>query len=261
MKGFNTMKSMLKLFSLAIVSEDKKLGSNDILAYPTEHLAEHEGTLADKEEMKTETKSESNSVTQSVSEKEVTLNAQWVNIGSSNRITAPDVRKGETVLLFKYGSTDRYFWTTFFIENDLRRKEAVLYLFGNEVNFGDMLDKDNSYWFLIDTINKVLQLHTSNNDGETTTYDIKIDTKNGSLQIIDGRGNEIILDSKKDTLTINVPNVKVNSKSVIVNSKETEFKGGHVTFNSTVDFKKSVKCNKNCNTEPKSGEPHAHAVL
>ena len=39
--------SLLKLFSLGIVVEDKKVGSNQIKVYPVEHLPYIEGLIKD----------------------------------------------------------------------------------------------------------------------------------------------------------------------------------------------------------------------
>jgi len=231
---------------MATVAEDKILGTNDIKVFPIEFMSEHEGNINDEEDKKVMSNDESMGTVQSTTKKSVTLNAQWVNIGGSNRITAPDVMKGETVLLFKYGSSDKYYWTTFFTEPDLRRREAVLELYGNETEFGKILNKENSYWKLIDTVNKVIHLHTSDNDGELTTYDFILDTKNGSFSITDGRKNQIILNSKKDHLTLNVPNITIT--------------GGKVNFDSTVSFNKAVKMNGNASTDVKSGT-HGHTVL
>ncbi len=260
------MSSALSIYSVCVVAEDKELGKNSIKCFPIEKLGEHDGSITEekdkkKDEKKTMSSNEAGSMVQSTVTKEVTIEAQWVNIGGSNRVTAPDVKKGETVLVFKFGSSERYYWTTFFIEHDLRRNEAVVNTYGNEKEFGKILNEKNTYYSKFDTVNKMVHIHTSDNDGELTTYDFTLDTKKGIFTILDGKKNKIELNSKSGTLTIDIPNVTVNSKNVIVNSSNTTFKGGKVDFDSTVSFNASVKCNKNCTTEPKSGEPHDHEVL
>ena len=242
------MNSQLHIYATAIVAEDKKLGTNDILCFPIEQMAGHSGDLLEKKKMKGMANDESMGLSQANIEKEVTLTAQWINVGSSNRVTAPDVKKGETVSLYRYGGTDKYYWTTMFSETDVRRQEAVLMLYGNEKEHGKASGKENSYWTLIDTVNKKVQLHMSNNDGEVTTYDIILDGKAGTVELIDGKKNQILLESKSNTLTIKVPNVMIKSKNVTVDSGATTFKGGSVTFESTTKFTAAVKMNGNAST-------------
>ncbi|NTW91808.1 MAG: hypothetical protein HGA35_07770, partial [Erysipelotrichaceae bacterium] len=125
--------SELKLYSLGIVVENKPVGADIIMVSPIEVLniqgagsikdasTKSEGTLknADDKNFATEMKSSSY------------LKATWLPLGNSNRITSPDVVANETVILFKFGDVDEYYWTTIFREVELRRQETVLYGFSN----------------------------------------------------------------------------------------------------------------------------------
>jgi phage baseplate assembly protein gpV len=228
MREGNVLESKLKLYSLGIVVEDKKRDSSVIRVYPVEHLPLLEGDISETNEITTTVKNVAEEDVGINITEENTLYAKWLPFGHSNRVTPPDVIKNETVVIFRYADTDEFHWTTIFNEPDIRRKETVTYLFGNEPSYGEKLNKDNSHWFTVSAHDKYIQLHTSNNDGELTTYDLKIDMKAGIAELKDGKGNIIQLDSSKDTLntnineTINVrcPEINVDSTTVTVRANK-----------------------------------------
>lgn len=208
----------LKLYSLGIVVETKPPGTDYILVTPVETLniqksglikdstKKFEGTLKqpDGKGFKTEIKSTNY------------LKAKWMPFGHSNRMTSPDVVANETVILFKFGDVDEYYWTTIFREPSLRRLETVLYGYSNLKSGMSDFDKKTSYWAEVDTKNKTVKVHTSDNDGEFTEYDIIIETKTGKLIIKDKKNNSIILTSPNDTLTISTNNdVTINSANTV----------------------------------------------
>jgi phage baseplate assembly protein gpV len=213
--------SLLKLYSLGIIVEDKPVETDIVLVSPLEHINIQESSpILDGEtkfegsikgiggsDFKTEIKAKNY------------FRAKWLPFGHSNRTTSPNVIAGETVMIFKFGDVDEYYWTTIFNEPILRRLEKVLYSFGN-MSTGKATvpyDQTTSYWFEVDTVNKLISFHTSMNDGEYTEYDITINTAKGNLRITDKKGNYIYLDSPINTLTINT------NKDVIINTTESTF--------------------------------------
>ena len=199
--------SKLRLYSLGIVVEDKPENTDIILVSPIEVL-----NIQESGEIKTKEKTykgtlkniDSNNFNTEISSKNY-FRAKWLPFSQSNRITAPNVVEGETVILFKYGDIDEYYWSTIFREPILRRQETVNYSFSNlkSEKGKKAFDKKTSYWLEISTKHKYIKLHTANNDNEHTTYDITIDTKSGFIDIKDGKGNLITLDSSKNKLNIN----------------------------------------------------------
>lgn len=206
--------SNLKLYSLGIVVEAKPEGTDTILVTPIEKLnIQTPGSIKDyKKDYKGDKKDLDTTSFKTEHEAKNYIRATWLPFGHSNRITAPDVNANETVILFKFGDVDEIYWTTIFREPELRRLEDVLYALSNLPNGMTAFDKDSSYWFRMSTKNKLIQLHTSMNDKEHTTYDITIDTKVGTLEVKDGKKNNILLHSPTNTLTINTQNaVNVNA--------------------------------------------------
>ena len=215
------LESRLKVYGVGIAVKDKELASDEIEVYPVEHLPLEDNKLG---EAKTVSVNKPDSFGKQISvqvERENIIVARWLPIYGSNRVTPPDIIKNETVLLIQYGDTDQFYWVDMKNELGLRRKETALFLFGNEPNFGVDLGFNNSYWYRVSSHGKKVEFHTSDNDGELCTYDIRIDTKNGYFELIDGRGNYIKLDSSIDTLFANI-----NKDIVVRNGRDIDVQNG-----------------------------------
>lgn len=214
------------MYSLGIVAKDKPTGTYTISVMPIEQLTDSNSSIDKTNEFKTDTVDHKNRSIKSHSSSSTVLEATWIPLGSSNRMSAPDVIQGETVQIYTYADTNEYYWTTIFNEPGIRRNEKVLYGFSNlsEGARDTEFDRSSSYWFEVDTLNKYVKLHTSENNGELTTYDISIDTKNGILEIKDGLGNYIVHNSREgnlhakynDSVTIEAPNFTVKTTNATI---------------------------------------------
>ena len=144
--------------------------------------------------------------------------------GQGNRITAPDVQPGETVILYKYGDREEYFWESRENATKLRRLEHVRYSYcnvpGNLAEEG--YDDDKSYWIEWSTMDKKIHLHTSTNDGEACGYDFTFDTASGTFEIKDTLGNYQKLDSTGGVWHI------LGNTEVLLEAPLVHFKVGHV---------------------------------
>lgn len=219
--------SQYKLVSLGIVVEDKPPGSEIIHVSPIEMLYDQgsgaikeqkqdlKGGIPSTEPVDFETEHEAKSYTR----------AAWRNIGNSNRITPPDVCQNEKVVLYQYGETDEFYWDTIGRAPGLRGKEDVVYLFSNQEGGarGAETDLETSYFLRVNTRDKFVHLHTSDNDQEPVTFDLKIDTKEGTWEIIDGNGNFLKMDAVNSVLNI-FTNEKIEMESkVIIERSEQHF--------------------------------------
>ena len=237
------MESKFKLFSICLVATDLIEDEKTIECYPLEHTTyadydkDHNplsGTKADinhKETINLTNIKDINDDTHSVIlNRKKTVKATWLPFGDSNRVTAPMIKRGETVRVYRYADTDEFYWQTLYNEFDLRRLEKVKHYYSNTQVLDEDLNDNNTYWSLIDTINKNLHLHTSDNDGELTTYDVDINTKAGILKIKDGKGNYIELNSDMDRLHIFInkditiksgKSIEITTKKLTTNTKHT----------------------------------------
>lgn len=200
----NDRESLLKLYSLGIVVNTKPDGSDMIDVLPVEELPTIKGPVSSfKPEFKSKLpdaqgKAQSDTVTAGS-----TLQAKWLPLCQSNRMTAPDVVKNETVIIFRYGDTDKYYWSPLFREPGIRRLEHVIYAYGDLTAPLTEFDDNSSYWVKISTKEKSVHLHTSNSNGEPFIYDISLNTAVGVFKLTDNVGNSITLSSadKKINLT------------------------------------------------------------
>jgi len=218
-----------EIYSIGIVTKAKERNSNEIDVYPVEilPLAEGDLTLEDVVTGKTSIKVDGVDI-ESEAVRQKTVRAKWLPFGVSNRATPPDVMQNETVILFRYADTGNYYWTTIFSEPTIRRVETVVYVYGNEPKPDKILSKDNTHWFMVSAHDKMVWLHTSNNNEEACTYDIRLNLKEGSLTVADNLSNTITLKSVdghlqadiREKVTVNTPIIETNGSSVTINAKD-----------------------------------------
>ena len=222
-------KSKFYLYTIGEAASDKPLGSYTLEVFPSEMLPNTTVDPSSIDSTPKTVKDSNGSISSVVVNKSRTISCEWLPIGDSNRTTPPDVTAGEKVFVYRYGDTDLYFWTTAYFEIDLRKHESVTWLYSNKPEKSNLQTATiNAYRFVVDTLNKFLELFTNNNDGEYTTYNLSINTKDGVITIIDGKSNVFCLESQTDTLTINLQNELniVTTNKVNVLSKEINIKAG-----------------------------------
>lgn len=221
--------SELKRYSVGIVVRDKLRTTDVIEVFPIEKMGNIDLDLNNIDELKSYVK-EGNETDLLAANKSHILRAKWHPRGQTNRSTPPDVVRGETVDIYRYGNSDNYFWDTAWNDNDLRKTEHVMYVFSNTPNEKQELNIDNTYYITVSTKDKYVKIHTSDNDGELCTYDIELNTKKGFFQLLDGRKNFMLLDSSKDEftgtihkkVTWNTKDFNINCDTFTVNaSKQT----------------------------------------
>lgn len=130
-----------------------------------------------------------------------TLTATWLPWQAYNRITAPNIQPGEYVILFKYLGEDSFYWIPIFTEANLRTRESVIHFYSNKDELvTDPKDESvakRGYTTIIDTIAKLVYLHTDKNedaketDPEKAGYDIGLNTKDGVFTFQDTEDNKL----------------------------------------------------------------------
>ena len=232
--------SGLHIWSLGYVTEDIEEDEIYVTVFPMEHITDNDGDINKEETITDVVKDHEDNSSSYTLVKQQKIKAKWLPLASPNRLTPPTVCKGETVLIYRFGNTDKYYWTTIYNELDLRKLEKVTYVFSNKQTIEDESQLDKVYYFTMDTINKIVKLHTDDNDGEHTTYDVEINTKDGKLNIEDGNGNFILLDSPTNTL-----NIKTNLAVTITSGATVTVTSGTVNVLAGLVNIKSGRCNIN----------------
>lgn len=193
-----TETSLYRIVSKGVVAENKKAGIDYVEVAPLETLPMMDGELSQKSEDYSSEGSDSDGVAYAeATTTTATLRCKWRGIGQSNRMTSPDVRRGEEVLIYQFADSDEYFWDTFNNHLGIRKLEKVVHSYsGTKDESVTDPDETNSYVFTIDTRNKSLSITTSKADGEPFTYSIELNTKEGSFKLTDDIGNHIYLHSQ-----------------------------------------------------------------
>lgn len=212
-----------RYYSLGIVVRDKEEGSDWIDVTPIEDFPMELGRLSDGDRVKEATMADTADVKKtSKIQGGTVVRAKWTPISNPNRDNAPDVYRTETVMLYKYADTQDYYWSTIFREPKLRGRERVRISLSNKDAGGDSFNSDSSYWVEFDTRHKHVKIHTSDNDGEPTSYDITIDTKQGTVNLEDRLGNRFFLESVPGHLEVTTENsMTFNTKRFTLNASES----------------------------------------
>lgn len=188
--------SLLRPHSIAVVAEHKEKESMMIMATPTEYLGYHDGEIKSDPQFMTikGTDADGQQYERRV-ETDTAHPATWLQLGT-NRSTAPDVRKGERVMLWRHADANLYYWQPLGMDDRLRKQETiVLAISAKSADDDHTLTADNTYFIEISSHNKLITFSTSQDMGEPYGYIGQLNTGEGHFHFHDTVGNEILFDS------------------------------------------------------------------
>jgi len=225
------MFSELKPYSLGMVAENKKLKGKDggpcriVEVTPIEDLPMLDGEI------------KSGTVVESIKSQDRlggefqiktgtsnSVEATWLPLGSDNRFTPPDVRRGAIVMLYRFSDEDRFFWVRLFDDLKLRKLETVIYAWSGTQNESAEVNGDNYYYMEVSTHKGQVNFHTSKANGEFCTVDIQLNTKEGHFQFRDDTGHVFIIDFKEKQMAMQNPDgtsIDINKKNLTITVPET----------------------------------------
>jgi hypothetical protein len=128
--------------------------------------------------------------------------AKWLKLGAGNRITPPNVRRGDKVMVYRKADTEDYYW----IDNDdpeknFRRLETAIFAFNADPEEGNYEPTpDNSYFFEVSTHRGKITLSTSQRNGEFCKYNFQFNTKDGRVVLADNVDNVAVFNSAENQL-------------------------------------------------------------
>lgn len=191
-------------FSIAVVAVNKDPNKDTITAIPVAIMPFLDGEVVDQINKYTVDIKDADGLIKKVEVNTTNaIEAKWL-CRDPNVMTAPDVRRGAQVQLYRKSNTDQYYWETTTNTENHQRLEEKIYAFANsskeEMN---VKDPNNYYTQGVSTYRKHVNLiKTTKSDGERWAYDINVDAKNGLVNIMDDIGNFIKLDSKNNCIRI-----------------------------------------------------------
>lgn len=218
--------SELKIYSYGIAAENKKLGSRVLEVTPVEDMPLIDGEI--NSDLVDETITSKDSTGSEFQVKATTANsipATWLPMGSSNRLTPPDIRRGERVVLYRFSDEAKFFWTTLHDDLKLRRLETAIYAWSGTKNEAVTEVTAANYYFLeVSTHKGLVTFHTSKANGEFAGYDVQINAKEGYIRIQDDLGQLITFDSKERQIAMKNSDdcyIEINKKNVTIQAPET----------------------------------------
>ena len=143
------------------------------------------------------------------------VKATWLK-RNSNRVSAPNVRRGDEVLVWRVGETENYLW-------ELRdgpniRLETVIYAFSADPSKPIADDFSNAYVFEVSAHNKTMTFSTSKANGEPFAYVHQYDLETGVVITQDDIGNTTYMRSREHIIGMtNTDSTKfeINRKDII----------------------------------------------
>jgi hypothetical protein len=171
-----------------------------------------------------------------------TVMATWLGDGT-NRVTAPDVRRGERVGVFQLGSNDKFYWNVINIPGETtRKKETVVELFNNSTDEKDNTQSESNSWIKeFSTHDKRITIKTNKSDNEKFAYTMQLDVAKANVVVADDVGNYIQLNSEDQTIeletaagasiVLNLNDIAVTCRNFKLNaSGNVEITGSKGTF-------------------------------
>jgi hypothetical protein len=241
--------SKLHFYSYGTVAKNKDLDSHIIEVNATEDQSYIDGELDDNiEKIDADGVDHDGKSFSTTLETTNSITATWLSFTETNRMTSPDVRRGEKVCIWRFGDSDEYWWCTLQQDKKLRRLETVIYGFSNVREENTEMNASNMYWIEISTHRKIIKLHTAKNDGEPFEWSIQLDTKKGVFAIDDNDGGYFFYDAinrhfkmeNKDTsyIEIDKKNAKIYTlERVDIVTKDFEIKASNSIKMTTQDYK------------------------
>lgn len=225
--------SKLDIYSIGIVAANKPLSSHDIEVTPIEDFSMIDGEITDNTTpYKAKGSADGKSTYQLELDTTASIKAKWMPVGQANRYTAPDVRRGEMVMIYRFADTDEYYWVTMKDDLTLRKLETVIYAFSGTTDEFKGVGPSTHYFLEISTHKKLAHFHTSKANGEFCSYDVQINAAEGYVNIQDDVGNIFSLDSK-------------NRRIELINQDGTHHDMDRRNFTLTVPDNTTIKTGKN----------------
>lgn len=235
-------------YSYGIVAANKPLNSWTVEVTPTEDLTMLDGQITDNvTQYSAQGTDASGSAYQSQTNQSNTVTATWLPMGQPNRMTAPDVRRGEQVMLYRFGDdTSKFYWMT--MRNDLtvRKLETVIFGISATATEGDPADDTTSYVFGMSAHQKRVWLTTSKKNDEAHTWSFNLDTDKSVLTINDDVNNTIKIDT--DAHQIHLENA--DGSYVDLTEKVITFFAADQIIHRTKDYQ--IQCETYSNTATQS---------
>lgn len=218
--------SKFNILSIAEVANDKVKDALDVDSYLLEIIPDMTGNTNEEQVLSSMSESYTKKVKSANVKKTKLIKSRWFPLSDPNRVTPPDVCKGEKLLIFDFAGVDDYLWTTFQSTPSYRKLEKAVWMFSDNPSMESKNTMEDAYTFMIDTYDRQVHFHTATANGEYTTWDMQWDTYLGQFTLIDGKKNEIQIQSFIDRLNVSIR----DDADILIDDDTTYYNGHDYTF-------------------------------
>ena len=189
---------------VGIVAADKNDNSRFISVFIQEQLPYHEGAVTnDVVDTQVNGVDHEGNAYSHILQKTMAVKADWKK--TANRITAPNVRKGERVRVLAASDTEVYYWEEMGRDPELRRAESITWGYnasGVELTKGMPVTADNHYTITVDGNDGHITIKTTMANGEKVGYTVQLHGKAGHFTVSDNKPNPNTWQIDSNTNTI-----------------------------------------------------------
>ena len=197
------MHSAFRVWGKGRVVENLPFGDNEIRFTPIEHQPMNPGEETERVDTLAYTGEDySGKAYATKANTSGALRAKWLPFGS-NRITAPNVCRGEVVTIWATADHGEFRWVPDGDNDDLRNTEVVVFGFAASKDFSSKPNKATSMYIVeVNTEKGHMVVHTSTARGEVTTMTASIDAMKGQFSLEDGMKTKIFTDATEGLVTL-----------------------------------------------------------
>lgn len=190
---------------------------------------------------------------------DMAVEAIWLPHGS-NRLTPPDLRRGEKVNLYRFADLPTFYWQELGDDDHLRAQETAIFAFkADPSNEGATPSQENAYWLEVSGHKGTVTFSTSKKNGEKTAHTVQFDPMRGQfvlqddlgqmvkidsiaqlIHMVNAKGTEVTLDQQNinmhcdDTLSIEAVNaINIKTKTFHLTATDGTFDITNLTVNTT----------------------------
>lgn len=244
--SFSEQTSKLRFYSLGIAAENKEKGSKELLVTPIEVLTLLDGEIgSDPSPSKAQGIDADGNTYQTTVTKDRAIPCTWFPMQNTNRRTAPDVRRGERVMILVFADRNEYVWVSLGMDDNLRKLETVTYtISGTADEEVDGTLPGNCYMFEMSSDKGLVTFSTSKVNGEVASYCVQIDAKGGRIAFGDDKGNYLKLDTKETSVEmVNSygTTMKINKSDFLLKGKKGVIDVDNLTVTGKSSFLKQMQ--------------------
>ena len=199
-----SVKSIFHTYSLGIVATNKEPGDDFVEIVPIEKFPMVNGELTDNVEKYLAKAVDERGLAYQI-EIDTTLShkCKWLPLSQSNRLTSPDVRRGEPVLIFTFGDKKNdFYWDTRDNDPRFRKGETVVHGISATTDEAAQPGPDNMYLFSMSSHLRSVKMTTTKKLDEPFAYRIEVNTGEGRVEIADDAGNLVMLNSRDNQIRL-----------------------------------------------------------